>query len=263
MKAVTVLGNESSEEELVRNIKDILAHFPEYPTAQSEKYGTVFVSVPQEHDKIVYNVPISLITVFPGEDHGLHSKKDTLELLKNTFYNQQNEGGNDLVFINLQAARIGLLDLERFKRQVKYSLLPNGTATDMAMQTLGRYNDMTNFDFMANLGIWFENFGLPVVINECLMQSYNGTIRLFPNWPKDKDASFNQLRGVGAFLISATQKSGKVTSVKIFSEKGADLKIISPWPSGGYILNKRGKKKINGSLIELRTLPGELIVLQP
>ena len=52
-----------------------------------------------------------------------------MEILKNTYRNQQNEGGNDLVFINLQAARIGMLDLERFKRQVNYCLLPNGTAS--------------------------------------------------------------------------------------------------------------------------------------
>jgi len=62
-------------------------------------------------------LPQCLITVFPGEDHGLHSDSTTLELLKNTFRNQQNEGGNDLVFKNLQAARIGMLDLEKFKRQ--------------------------------------------------------------------------------------------------------------------------------------------------
>ena len=183
------------------DVKDILAHFPEYPLPKSKKYGKVLVSVPGEHDQVVYNVPNALITVFPGEDYGLHSDPETFKLLKNTFQNRQNEGGNDLVFMNLQAARIGMLDLERFKRQVSYSLLPNGTATDMVMQTGGRYSETGNFGFMANMGIWFENFGLPVVINECLMQSYDGTIRLFPNWPKNKDAAFYDLRAVGAFLV--------------------------------------------------------------
>ncbi len=262
-KTATILGTENNDKTLLSDIQNILAHFPDYPTTNSKEYGKIFVSVPGEHSDVVYNVPSALITVFPGEDHGLHSDEETFSLVKNTFQNQQNEGGNDLVFLNLQAARIGMLDLERFKRQVNYSLLPNGTATDMAMQTHGRYSDQMNFNFMANMGIWFENFGLPVVINECLMQSYNGTIRLFPNWPKEKDATFYNLRAVGAFLVSATQKKGIVTEIKILSEKGENLKIILPWVKGGYLINNSEKKKIDGNVIDMKTSSGEHITLQP
>ncbi|MCW3109182.1 MAG: hypothetical protein JWQ09_3688, partial [Segetibacter sp.] len=213
--ATTVLGTAHTEKELLTEVNDILNHFPEYPTAVSAEYGNIFVSVAGENDKVVYNVPGSLAPVFPGEDYGLHSGKQNLQKWINTYKNQQNEGGNDLVFLNMQAARLGMLDLDQFKRQINYCLLPNGTATDLVMQTKGRYGDQSDFNYMSRMGIWFENFALPAVINECLMQSYNGTIRLFPNWPKDKDASFHNLRGAGAFLVSATQKSGVVQEVKI------------------------------------------------
>ena len=89
------------------------------------------------------------------------------------------KAATNLVFRNLVGARLGLLDLEAFKRQIRYCLLPNGTCTDRLLEINGRYNDFTDFDFMAPMGIWFENFALPVVINECLMQSYHGEIRLF------------------------------------------------------------------------------------
>src|SRR5450759_2929583 len=194
IEASELLNRETKNKPLIDDVKEILASFPEYPTAISKEYGKVLVSVPEEHDQIVYNVPNALFTVFPGEDHGLHSDRNTTEILKNTFWNQQNEGGNDLVFINLQAARIGMLDIERFKRQVNYSLMPNGTASDRVMQVHGRYNDLMNYGFMDKMGIWFENFALPVVVNECMMQSYDGTIRFFPNWPMDKDAEFHHLR---------------------------------------------------------------------
>ena len=72
------------------------------------------------------------------------------------YHNQHIEGSNELVFLNLQGARLGLLDLERFKRQINYCLLPNGTCTDMVLQVHGRYNDTLPFDFMAPMGIWFE-----------------------------------------------------------------------------------------------------------
>ncbi|MEO9005348.1 MAG: hypothetical protein ABI288_11460 [Ginsengibacter sp.] len=262
-KAVAILGMENNEEDLVSDIKDILAHFPDYPTTSSEKYGKILVSVPGEHDQVVYNLPNALTTVFPGEDYGLHSDDETFKLLKNTFHNQQNEGGNDLVFLNLQAARIGMLNIEKFKRQVKYSLLPNGTATDMVMQTGGRYSDMTHFNFMANMGIWFENFALPVVINECLMQSYDGIIRLFPNWPINKDAEFHNLRAVGAFLISATLKEGRVKEIKIFSETGTPLKMILPWKSGAIMKNQKGTTRLISEVVEMNTSKGEVLLFTP
>jgi alpha-L-fucosidase 2 len=259
-QATEVLRTAKAERRLLADIHDILSHFPTYPTARSRQYGDVLVAVPGEHSEVVYNVPNPLFSVFPGEDHGLHSDTATQTLLQNTYDNQRNEGGNDLVFINLQAARIGRLDLEAFKRHVRYALLPNGTATDMVMQSQGRYSDQTDFAYMAGMGIWFENFALPAVINECLLQSYNGTIRLFPNWPATKDATFQTLRGAGAFLVSATQRQGRVTYVEVRSEKGNELRLRSPWGKKGFA--QKGGKRIPIATDEviLKTHAGEVIV---
>ena len=257
-QAVKILGSAAADKKLVAAIDEIFSAYPAYPTANSEKYGTVLVSVPEEHDQVVYNVPGALFTVFPGEDFGLHSDKKTIEMLTGTYQNQQNEGGNDLVFMNLQAARIGQLDLEQFKRQINYCLLPNGTATDMVMQTGGRYGDQSDFAYMSKMGIWFENFALPAVINECLLQGYNGTLSVFPNWPKDKDAAFNNLRCAGAFLVSAAQQKGEVMEIKVLSEKGQDLHIILPWDHS-YVITGKGKKELNGRDFRIKTKPGEIL----
>jgi len=258
-EAVRVLKLEKAEKVLLNDIKDILSNYPDYPTAISKEYGRVFVSVPEEHDQVVYNVPNSLFTVFPGEDHGLHSDAATMEILQNTCRNMQNEGGNDLVFINLQAVRLGMLDLERFKRQVNYCLLPNGTASNRVMQIHGRYSDMTNYGFMDNMGVWFENFALPVVINECMMQTYDGTIRLFPNWPLNKDAEFFNLRAAGAFLVSASLYNGTVTEIQISSEAGGTLKIILPWADGGKMISRNGEQSIKSNIVSIETIRGEKI----
>ncbi|HUX94712.1 MAG TPA: glycoside hydrolase N-terminal domain-containing protein [Bacteroidales bacterium] len=262
-QAVNVLGLQEPERDLLANTRDILEHYPEYPVAESEKYGKVIVSVPGEHSQVVYNVPNALITVFPGEDHGLHSDPATLDLVKNTFLNQQNEGGNDLVFKNLQAARIGMLDLEKFRRQINYCLLPNGTSADMAIQVHGRYNDFGSYGFMDHMGVWFENFALPAVINECLMQSYNGTIRLFPNWPMDVDAEFRDLRAAGAFLVNSRMKNGKIEFVRIVSESGTDLTVINPWSGGAKVITGDKVLKIKTKKIEVETIKGEEIIIKP
>lgn len=258
LRACAVLQLETQEKDTIQSVRDILEHFPPYPTAQTPA-GPVFVSVPGEDPETVYNVPNSLMTVFPGEDHGLHSTAEELKTLANTWKKHRNEGGNELVFLNLQAARLGVLDLEKFKRQIAYCTQPNGTCADMALQVHGRYDDHTPFDYMTRMGVWFENFSLPVVINECLLQSYNGELRFFPNWPKDRSASFKTLRTVGAFLVSAEITSGEVRWIDITSEAGGPLRIINPWSDPVRVLRPSDEVTMQGSLLELDTTPGERI----
>jgi alpha-L-fucosidase 2 len=263
-KAVRILNYEKEEHELLQKVSDILAHMPAYATTQSANYGKILVSVPGENDEVVYNVPNALFPVFPGEDVALMNDPENIQLLNNTLKNQQNEGGNDLVMINLQLARMGKLNLEQFKKQVLYCLMPNGTATDMVMQTNGRYSDASDFTYMSRMGVWTENFALPVVINECLMQSYNSTIRLFPNWPANKNASFSTLRAAGAFLVSAAQTNRKIMPVTILSEQGQELALENPWKDKSVKVQSRyGVRVLKGSIIHLKTKAGEKLTIAP
>ncbi|QJD86601.1 glycosyl hydrolase family 95 catalytic domain-containing protein [Cohnella herbarum] len=261
LDACEALGRSAEQSELLAEIGDILDHFPEYPTAESER-GTVFVSVAGEDPETVYNVPNGITTVFPGEDHGLHSSPEEYGIAVNSYLNHRNEGGNELVFLNLAGARLGKLDLERFKRQIDYCMLPNGTCTDKLLESGGRYSDTTSFDYMGPMGIWFENFALPAVINECLMQSYNGIIRFFPNWPLDKRAEFSTLRAVGGFLVSAIADAGKVQGIEIYSEAGSTLRIYNPW-NAATVIRTRGEETLTGEVLALDTDTGEKIRLIP
>jgi hypothetical protein len=255
LEACQILGGESA---LAARVVEILPRLPDHPTAETQ-YGTVLVSVPGEDPQTVYNTPNPLMTVFPGEEHGLGSSPGWRCILEATYRNQRNEGGNDLVFQNLQGARVGLLDLERFKRQINYCELPNGTCADMALNALGRYSDATPFDFMRNMGIWFENFALPAVINECLLQSYDGVLRFFPNWPLDCAAEFRTLRAVGAFLVSAACEKGSVQWIEVQSEAGAPLRLLSPWPATHCRRGDGAEIVLREPLIQMTTTPGEML----
>ena len=261
LKACRLLGLEQPETVLMSEVQDVLDHFPAYPTAESER-GTVFVSVSGESPDQVYNTPNPLACVFPGEDVGLHSSTAELEIALTTWRNQRTEGGNELVFQNLQGARLGVLDLEKFKRQIEYCLLPNGTCTDMVLQVGGRYMDQTPYDYMARMGIWFENVSLPVVINECLLQSYTGELRLFPNWPEGQDAAFQDLRAVGAFLVSASFAGGQVQWLRVTAEVGGSLAVRNPWAGRVEISRDGATEIIAGQVLRIETLPGEVIFLR-
>ena len=87
-----------------------------------------------------------------------------------------------------------------------------------------------------------EQFSVvPCTIQEMLMQGYDGTLRLFPNWPKNQDARFGTLRARGAFLVSAELKKGEVCGVCILSEKGRDLTVQNPWPGKKVCVTRNGK----------------------
>jgi alpha-L-fucosidase 2 len=207
---------------------EVRANLAPYPKARGP-YGEVWLDVENAPVEYIYNVPVTLAPVFPGEQVGLGLHEEKLEIARRTAETVRLEGGNDLVYQPLIRARLGMLDLNWFKREVEYCLLPNGIANDRARQSGGRYGDLTDFDFMMYMGVWTENLSLPAVLNECLLQSYTGTIRVFPNRQNLGRAGFRDLRAVGAFLVSAHFDGQNVSGVTIHSEKGATLRMENPW----------------------------------
>lgn len=74
------------------------------------------------------------------------------------------------------------------------------------------------------------NFACASAIQEMLLQSHTGVIKVFPAIPESwQNASFRNMRAMGAFLITASYKDGKVEYIKVQSEKGGKLKIFNPF----------------------------------
>lgn len=68
-----------------------------------------------------------------------------------------------------------------------------------------------------------------LLVAEMLLQSYHGLIRLFPAFPDDRDASFENLRAEGPLLVSAVKKNGIVRFVKIKALLTQSFKLLNPW----------------------------------
>ena len=129
-------------------------------------FGQVWVDVDNGPTEWIFNTPNTGVPVFPAEQVGIGLRPESLEIARRTVETIRLEGGNDLVFQPLMRARLGILDLDWFKSEVRYCLLPNGIANDRARQAGGRYSDQTDFDFMMRMAVWVENFSLPAVIND-------------------------------------------------------------------------------------------------
>jgi alpha-L-fucosidase 2 len=243
VKASTILSEDTAER---ASWQEIAGNLAAYPTGQGP-YGEVWLDIVNAPVERVYNVPITLAPVFPGDEVGLDTAADLKDIAKRTAQTIRLEGGNDLVSQPLIRARLGMLDLDWFKAQIEYCMLPDGVSNDRVRQSGGRYSLMTDFDFMMRMGLWCENFAVPVVLNECMLQSYSGTIRLFPNTLKLGAARFERLRCVGAFLVNAAYDGKMVTTFEVLSENGSLLRFISPWPEKSIrVLRSRDRQRIEG-----------------
>ena len=270
LQARTVLAAEDDHAVLADRARRILSTLASIPTAQAD-VGPVVVSVAGEDPRMVYNAPVAGMPVFPGEEERFLPGGPDHELAVRTWRNQRLEGGNELVFAALQGARLGVLDLDRWRRQLRYCTLPNGTATDLVLTTGGRYADQLDFDFMAPMGIWVENFAIPAVINECLVQTVGGVVRLFPNWPTDSAAEFRTLRVRDAYLVSAAMASGRISSVTVHSERGGQFRLAAPWPGQTCVERRPGTHPGGTTALDadtdgtltIETEPGETLLLSP
>ena len=112
--------------------------------------------------------------------------------------------------------------VERWRR-------PNGVLWGMSVANYGR------------AGLWTESLGVIGPLQEMMLQSWDGALRIFPAWPKGLDARFESLRAEGAMLVTAAWSQGRVTSLQILSEKGAPCRLYSPWPGGFKVADQTGQ----------------------
>jgi alpha-L-fucosidase 2 len=106
------------------------------------------------------------------------------------------------------------------------------------------------------------NFAFASGLNEMLIQSHTGIVRIFPAVPGSwKDISFDKLRTVGAFLVSAEMNEGNVERVEILSETGGVFRMHNPFPPEGYDYEGKSIMAETGRIISINTVPGEKIIL--
>lgn len=105
------------------------------------------------------------------------------------------------------------------------------------------------------------NFAFASAIQEMLMQSNKGIIRIFPAIPTGwKNVSFRTLRAEGAVLVSASMQEGEVKEVTITSDKGGLVKLMDPFENKKAVSLK--PLIIENDLISFYLKAGETVTLR-
>ena len=204
----------------------------DYPVAQDAGGKPVVVDwTGCNHKQVgVHNLTVPASPVFPAEQVTWFSPEPVKELFRRTIKDTTHNGNNSHVMFNIAKARLSM---------------PEAFADTKAwFKTREHPNGMFGWQGHAHGTFMPESIGVAAIVTEFLMQSVGDTIRVFPCWPKEQDAKFTNLRAQGGFLVSAEQKSGKVTRLEITSTVGGPLRLLNPW---------------TGKIDERATQPGQML----
>ncbi|MBS2212663.1 hypothetical protein KEM09_14690 [Carboxylicivirga mesophila] len=107
-------------------------------------------------------------------------------------------------------------------------------------------------------------------INEMLLQSNEGAIRVFPAVPEGWSPAFKLLAQGGFLVASELNKSGVVSGIEIESQKGNRCRVVNPWSNKVVTVTRLrhdGRKikseKLKGGVIEFETQKGATYLLLP
>lgn len=170
---------------------------------------------------------VGLQHIYPASQIGFNSGEKLLKIARNSYFiNDRRLDDNGSNSYLPAGARIGVdpdFLIEGIHQNIKEFALPNRLFRHHG----GGIEHLTT---------------VPATINEMLMQSYEGVIRLFPCWKKADDATFENLRADGAFLVSAKLENEKVSSLGIKSLKGRKCTVECEGIKS--IINKADNKEV-------------------
>jgi len=247
IEGARILGR---DDKLAKRFAEALALLPEYPTTKSDEPIVVDVA---GAPPITYNIAVPATPVCPADVVTWWSPPDRKKLFARTIASLRWNGNNSAIMMPVAKARLSMPGAaEYLKATLAARLRPNGT---LGLNRIGaRFN---------RNGHYTEQFAASMAVSELLLQSVGDIVRVFPAWPKDKNAAFTDLRAQGGFLVSAAVRKGRVTSLKVTATAGGRLRIESPWKT----IRVRRTDKESASLkpdrrgvVELTTKPGRRFV---
>jgi hypothetical protein len=282
----------SVDEKERKGWQEILDNLPEYPIKEK-----MFLDSDSVDSHIPLNHPSLLSPIFPADEVGVDSPQwsiavNTLNQImdraaRRAFVSE--DSWNDSFtwsWLACVAARLGLGDRAGeflYNLGVDQFLKPNGFFSLWACKILTTEEKRREVILEKGFSVWVSTTregrekqpvflesgsGYINAVNEMMLQSYDGIIRLFPAIPTNwKNAKVAGLRAVGAFLVYSELRQGEILYVSVESLKGLECKVVNPWPEQVIrVRNLTTKKEVtfeeHADKVIFDTLKGRLYVVE-
>ncbi len=245
IKASSKLNMDADKREQWQTILDNLA-----PQPTATYAGKTIFSLAEKHwnnnqwEDLARPIPwdgniLPMESVIPGDQIGYYSPDTDLQVAHNTisvFVDEAIGGGKNgawsqynnfpKIFANAVRVRYPAQEIvDNFALTIEEQMEKNLTITD-------------DSDFHGA-----EKSGATEAINSMMLLSDLGVMKVFPNWLKNRDAEFKNLRAKGAFVVSSAYRADtqSVRYVDLTSEAGQPVTIASPWMSGIVVKDENGR----------------------
>ncbi len=286
LESAALLGDNDA---LLDDVKRLYDGLPEYPTV-TDDFGRRLLDSEDAPANLWIRHPSMLMPVFPTGEIDIESSPEDVEMALNTirFLSENCEiGVFQVSWLAACAARLG-------KGQMALRLL-----YEMGMDHLLRSNGLAaeenerfmNFCLIMRQPLYYpcmmEFTGeMLAAVNEMLMQSNGGVIRLFPampdgdkeydrlirhgqsiheyeyrcnEYPAWSDVRFDRMLARGAFEVSAELKGGEIAWGKLTSRVGGRVRVTSPYSLERLKVFADGQAvdfTIDGNVVEFETSAG-------
>jgi alpha-L-fucosidase 2 len=182
---------------------------------------------------------IGIQHIYPGSQIGLSTDPSLLQIANNmvdVMARWSDGNGTDTFYP--AAARVGYSATTILSNL--HSWIQNNTYPNLHIHTGGGGIENVNT--------------VPSTVTEMMLQSFQGILRVFANWPSGSDAKFANLRAYGAFLVSSAIQGNVVPYVRIVSENGGPFTLSNPWSGNAMVVYRNG--------IDVGTLSGASATIQ-
>ncbi len=148
-----------------------------------------------------------------------------------------------------------------------YAMMGNGNKTLSLLNDMidkGKFAIKPNTMYLEAGPVIETPLSAVTTIDEMLLQSWGGIIRVFPAVPDEwKEAAFDKLRAVGAFEVSAVRRNGQTQYIKVKSLAGAPCRIKTGWNIVPKSIGKRlyTIRQLENGVIGIDLKKGEEVIL--
>ncbi|MBI2437417.1 MAG: glycoside hydrolase N-terminal domain-containing protein [Lentisphaerae bacterium] len=207
----------------------------------------------RHHSHLMAIYPLGLLTME-------QTRRERIILL-NTLYQLDRLGtgawiGFSFTWAASLAARCGLAERSR----LMLDLYLRGFISRNGFHLNGDYRDL-------GLSLWKyrpftleANFAAAQAVQEMLLQSWGGTVRVFPAVSAEwRDARFDRLRAAGAYCVSAVRRNARTIRVAVTAEREGVLRLRNPFGSARARWNLSGVRRVGDDYL-VRLNSGQTLI---
>jgi alpha-L-fucosidase 2 len=226
--------------------KSILGRLDNFSTSNGQLMLAPGIPFTESHRHLSH-----LIAIHPLGVLTIDGDAEEKQLINRSVDNFLSKGTNEWTgytysWVACMLARIGRADqaLQYLHSYLKGFVYPNGFHVN------GDQSGTGLSDFRYHPFTLEGNFIAMQAVQEMLLQSWGGRVRIFPAIPSTwKDASFERLRAEGGYIVSARRTGGHTMEVTITATTDGILRLPNPFDPGPHVRWNRRIRMSEGTLV--------------